>query len=76
MKAVLNSENPTEAIASAMKMPLFVEMADVCLKIVEPPDDVKPCWFLGAYYYKWDCEAILKEYIICICKYIFIMWVI
>ncbi|KAL6426777.1 hypothetical protein ACFW04_009246 [Cataglyphis niger] len=43
MKAVLNSENPTEAIASAMRMPLFVEMADVCLKIVEPPDDVKPC---------------------------------
>lgn len=43
MKAILNSTNPTEAIASAMRMPLFVEMADVCLKIVEQPDDVKPC---------------------------------
>lgn len=43
MKAVLNNPNPTEAIASAMRMPLFVEMADVCLKIVEPPDAAKPC---------------------------------
>ncbi|XP_029160978.1 zinc finger HIT domain-containing protein 3 [Nylanderia fulva] len=43
MKAVLNNPNPTGAIASAMKLPLFVEMADACLKIVEPPDDDKPC---------------------------------
>ncbi|KMQ94614.1 zinc finger hit domain-containing protein 3-like protein [Lasius niger] len=43
MKAVLNNPNPTEAIASAMRMPLFVEMADVCLKIVEPSDAAKPC---------------------------------
>lgn len=43
MKAVLNNPNPTEAIASAMRMPLFVEMADACLKIVEPSDDAKPC---------------------------------
>lgn len=43
MKAVLNDPNPTKAIASAMKIPSFVEMADICLKIVEPPDTVKPC---------------------------------
>ncbi|GAB1861323.1 Zinc finger HIT domain-containing protein 3 [Camponotus japonicus] len=43
MKAVLNDLNPTKAIASAMKIPSFVEMADICLKIVEPPDAVKPC---------------------------------
>lgn len=43
MKAVLDSSNPTEAIALAMKEPIFVEMADACLKIVESPDNAKPC---------------------------------
>lgn len=43
MKAVLNDPNPTKAIASAMKIPSFVKMVDTCLKIVEPPDAVKPC---------------------------------
>lgn len=44
MKTVVNSPNPTEAIALAMKKePIFVEMADACLKIVEPPDHAKPC---------------------------------
>ncbi|XP_072746540.1 zinc finger HIT domain-containing protein 3 [Anoplolepis gracilipes] len=43
MKGVLNSSNSTEAIASAMKIPIFVEMADICLKNVEVPDAVKPC---------------------------------
>lgn len=42
MKAVVDSPNPTETIALAMKEPIFVEMADACLKIVEPPDDAKP----------------------------------
>jgi len=42
MKTVMDSPNPTEAIALAMKEPIFVEMADACLKIVEPPDDAKP----------------------------------
>ncbi|TGZ41801.1 zinc finger HIT domain-containing protein 3 [Temnothorax curvispinosus] len=43
MKAVVDSSNPTEAIASAMKEPIFLEMADACLQIVEPPDNAKPC---------------------------------
>jgi len=44
MKTVVNSPNPTEAIALAMKKePIFVEMADACLNIVEPPDHAKPC---------------------------------
>ncbi|XP_011862207.1 PREDICTED: zinc finger HIT domain-containing protein 3 [Vollenhovia emeryi] len=42
MSAIMNSPNPTEAITLAMKEPIFVEMADACLKIVEPPDDAKP----------------------------------
>jgi len=42
MKTVMNSPNPTEAIALAMQEPIFVEMADACLKIVEPPEDAKP----------------------------------
>ncbi|KZC14406.1 hypothetical protein WN55_06870 [Dufourea novaeangliae] len=37
MSAVLTDQNPTEAIALAMTEPIFVEMADVCLKVVEPP---------------------------------------
>ncbi|KYN08210.1 PREDICTED: zinc finger HIT domain-containing protein 3 [Cyphomyrmex costatus] len=44
MKTVMNSPNPTEAIALAMKKePIFVEMADACLKVVELPDHAKPC---------------------------------
>ncbi|XP_011697215.1 PREDICTED: zinc finger HIT domain-containing protein 3 [Wasmannia auropunctata] len=43
MKTVVYSPNPTEAIALAMKEPVFIEMADACLRIVEPPDDIKPC---------------------------------
>ncbi|XP_011164519.1 zinc finger HIT domain-containing protein 3 [Solenopsis invicta] len=43
MKTVASSSNPTETIAAAMREPIFVEMADACLKIVEPPDDAKPC---------------------------------
>ncbi|KAG5323645.1 ZNHI3 protein, partial [Pseudoatta argentina] len=44
MKTVMNSPNPTEAIALAMKKePIFVEMADACLNIVELPDHAKPC---------------------------------
>ncbi|KAL6258721.1 zinc finger HIT domain-containing protein 3 [Pogonomyrmex barbatus] len=42
MRGILNSSNPTEAIALAMKEPIFTEMADACLKIVEPPDEAKP----------------------------------
>lgn len=43
MRLVVDSPNPTEAIALAMQEPIFVEMADACLKIVEPPDHAKPC---------------------------------
>jgi len=39
MKSILNSENPSKAIALAMREPIFVEMADACLKIVEPQDN-------------------------------------
>ncbi|XP_020279017.1 zinc finger HIT domain-containing protein 3 [Pseudomyrmex gracilis] len=39
MRGILNSSNPTEAIALAMTEPIFVEMADICLKIVEPLDE-------------------------------------
>lgn len=42
MRAVVDSPNPTEAIALAMREPIFVEMADACLKIVEPLDNAKP----------------------------------
>lgn len=42
MKTVVNSPNPTETIALAMREPIFVEMTDACLKIVELPDDAKP----------------------------------
>ena len=38
IKTVLNSDDPTEAIALAMKEPIFVELADACLKVVETPD--------------------------------------
>ncbi|XP_031835058.2 zinc finger HIT domain-containing protein 3 [Nomia melanderi] len=43
MSAILTDENPTKAIALAMTEPIFVEMADVCLKIVEPPGNDKSC---------------------------------
>lgn len=43
MKTILNDKNPTAAIALAMTEPIFVELADACLKIVEKPDEDKPC---------------------------------
>lgn len=36
MRNILNDKNPTKAIALAMTEPIFVEMADACLKVVEP----------------------------------------
>ncbi|XP_076755079.1 zinc finger HIT domain-containing protein 3 [Xylocopa sonorina] len=36
MRAILSDKNPTNAIAVAMTEPIFVEMADACLKVVEP----------------------------------------
>lgn len=39
MKAIMISPDPTEAIALAMKEPIFVEMADACVKVVEPSDE-------------------------------------
>lgn len=42
-RGILNDSDPTKAIAEAMVEPIFVELADACLKIVEPPDDQKPC---------------------------------
>ena len=43
MRAILTDANPTKAIALAMTEPIFVEMADACLKLVEPPIDEQPC---------------------------------
>lgn len=43
MRAILTDENPTKAIALAMAEPIFVEMADACLKVVEPPVDEQLC---------------------------------
>ncbi|EZA50525.1 hypothetical protein DMN91_009593 [Ooceraea biroi] len=39
MKSIVNSQNMTNAIASAMREPLFVEMVDACLKVVEPQNN-------------------------------------
>lgn len=39
MKSILNSHNPTAEIALAMREPIFVEMADACLKVVELKDE-------------------------------------
>lgn len=36
MRGILIDKNPTKAIALAMTEPIFVEMADACLKVVEP----------------------------------------
>ncbi|XP_076625292.1 zinc finger HIT domain-containing protein 3 [Colletes latitarsis] len=43
MCAILTNENPTKAIALAMAEPIFVEMADACLKIVEAPVNDQSC---------------------------------
>ncbi|OXU31478.1 hypothetical protein TSAR_017002 [Trichomalopsis sarcophagae] len=43
ISSVLRDKDPTKAIAKAMIEPVFVELADACLKIVEPPDEEKPC---------------------------------
>ncbi|XP_076647336.1 zinc finger HIT domain-containing protein 3 [Halictus rubicundus] len=42
MRAILVDENPTKAIALAMTEPIFVEMADACLKVVELPENDQP----------------------------------
>ncbi|KAG7208898.1 hypothetical protein KM043_015079 [Ampulex compressa] len=39
MKAILRDSNPTSAIALAMTEPIFTELADACLKVVEPPEN-------------------------------------
>lgn len=39
MKAILKDPNPTKAIALAMTEPIFVELADACLKVAEPQED-------------------------------------
>lgn len=39
MTAILKDPNPTKAIALAMTEPIFVELADACLKVVEPQED-------------------------------------
>ncbi|CAL7947069.1 unnamed protein product [Xylocopa violacea] len=43
MRAILTDKNPTKAIALAMTEPIFVEMADACLKVVEPEINDKSC---------------------------------
>lgn len=35
MRAILTDKNPTKAIALAMTEPIFIEVADACLKVVE-----------------------------------------
>lgn len=40
---VLNDKDPTKAIAKAMTEPVFVDLADACLKVVEASDEEKPC---------------------------------
>ncbi|XP_046834226.1 zinc finger HIT domain-containing protein 3 [Vespa crabro] len=35
INAILKDSNPTKAIALAMTEPIFVELADACLKVVE-----------------------------------------
>lgn len=40
-RAILNDSNPTKAIALAMTEPIFVELADACLRVVEPIDNYK-----------------------------------
>ncbi|KAK2581756.1 hypothetical protein KPH14_002235 [Odynerus spinipes] len=39
MKAILKDSNPTKAIALAMTEPIFVELADACLKVAEQQKD-------------------------------------
>lgn len=43
IKEVVNSHDPTSAIAKAMTEPIFVEVADACLKIVELSENDRPC---------------------------------
>lgn len=40
--AILNDPDPTKAIGLAMTEPIFVELADACLQLVEPPDEERP----------------------------------
>ncbi|XP_015523887.2 zinc finger HIT domain-containing protein 3 [Neodiprion pinetum] len=40
MKGILDADDPTEAVAQAMTEPIFVELADACLRVVEPQDEV------------------------------------
>lgn len=39
VKAILKDSNPTKAIALAMTEPIFVELADACLKVAEIEED-------------------------------------
>lgn len=39
LSEVDSAENPDKAMKKAMLEPLFVEFADACLRIVEPPDE-------------------------------------
>ncbi|XP_043094207.1 zinc finger HIT domain-containing protein 3 [Puntigrus tetrazona] len=39
MTSVDSAENKAKAMRDAMQEPLFVEFADQCLKIIEPPDN-------------------------------------
>lgn len=70
MKSILNNPDPTAAIALAMTEPIFVEVADACLKIVEPPDNAKPCWVRFCVLYT---TYIRSEIVICI-KVMFFHW--
>lgn len=39
VESILKDKDPTGAIALAMTEPIFVELADACLKIVEPASE-------------------------------------
>lgn len=39
VQTILSSSNPTDAVDLAMKEPIFVELADACLKVVEPQEN-------------------------------------
>ncbi|XP_012265974.2 zinc finger HIT domain-containing protein 3 [Athalia rosae] len=41
VQGILESNDPTEAIAKAMTEPIFEELADACLRVIEPQDEAQ-----------------------------------
>ncbi|XP_034941703.1 zinc finger HIT domain-containing protein 3 [Chelonus insularis] len=42
-RAIISDPDPSKLIALAMTEPIFVELADACLKVVEPSNDNESC---------------------------------